>query len=40
MAINQTLRVITQEGIKNAVHPIVCHYGTKQSRLQYNQLGY
>jgi hypothetical protein len=35
----QTLQVTTQKGIKNAVHPIVCRYATKQSRLRYNQLG-
>jgi len=35
----QTLQVTTQKGIKNAVHPIVRRYATKQSRLRYNQLG-
>ncbi len=35
----QTLRVTTQKGIRNAVHPIVRRYATKQSRLRYNQLG-
>jgi hypothetical protein len=36
---NQTLRVMTQKGIRNAIHPIVRRYATKQSRLRYNQLG-
>jgi transposase len=36
---NQTLRVTTQKGIRNAIHPIVRRYATKQSRLRYNQLG-
>jgi hypothetical protein len=35
----QKLHVTTQKGIKNAVHPIVYRYTTKQSRLHYNQLG-
>jgi hypothetical protein len=35
----QTLQVTTQKGIKNAIHPIVRRYATKQSRLRYNQLG-
>ena len=36
---SQTLRVTTQKGIRNAVHPITRRYATKQSRLRYNQLG-
>jgi hypothetical protein len=36
---SQTLRVTTQKGIMNAIHPIVRRYATKQSRLRYNQLG-
>jgi hypothetical protein len=35
----QTLQVTTQKGIKNAVHPIVRRFATKQMRLRYNQLG-
>jgi hypothetical protein len=35
----QTLRVTTQKGIKNSVHPVVRRFATKQSRLRYNQLG-
>ncbi len=35
----QTLQVTTQKGIRNAIHPIVRRYATKQSRLRYNQLG-
>jgi hypothetical protein len=35
----QTLRITTQKGIKNAIHPIIRRYATKQSRLRYNQLG-
>jgi hypothetical protein len=34
----QTLCTTTQKGIKNAIHPIVRRYATKQSRLRYNQL--
>jgi len=35
----QTLRVTTQKGIKNSIHPVVRRFATKQSRLRYNQLG-
>jgi len=35
----QTLCVTTQNGIRNAIHPIIRRYATKQSRLRYNQLG-
>jgi hypothetical protein len=35
----QTLRVTTQKGIRNAIHPVVRRFATKQSRLRYNQLG-
>jgi hypothetical protein len=35
----QTLQVTTQKGIRNAVHPIVRRFATKQARLRYNQLG-
>lgn len=34
----QTLKVTTQKGVRNAVHPITRHYATKESRLQYNKL--
>jgi hypothetical protein len=34
----QTLRVTTQKGIRNAIHPITRRFATKQSRLRYNQL--
>jgi hypothetical protein len=35
----QTLCFTTQKSIRNAVHPIVRRYATKQSCLRYNQLG-
>lgn len=38
-SIEQTLRVTTQKGIRNAIHPIHCRYRTKQAQLRYNQLG-
>jgi transposase len=38
-SVAQTLRVTTQKGIRNAIHPIIQRYATKQSRLRYNQLG-
>jgi hypothetical protein len=35
----QMLRVTTQKGIQNAIHPVVRRFATKQGRLCYNQLG-
>jgi len=34
----QTLQVMMQKGIRNALHPIMRRYATKQTRLRYNQL--
>lgn len=38
-AAEQTLRVTTQKGIRNAIHPIHRRYRTRQAQLRYNQLG-
>ncbi len=38
-AASQTLKATMQKGIRNAVHPIVRRYATKQCQLRYNQLG-
>jgi hypothetical protein len=34
----QTLKVTTQKGVRNSIHPITRRFATKQSRLRYNQL--
>jgi hypothetical protein len=34
----QTLQVMMQKGICNAVHPIMQRFATKQTRLRYDQL--
>jgi hypothetical protein len=34
----QTLQVMPQKGIRNAVHPIMRRFATKQTRLRYDQL--
>ena len=35
----QTIRVTTQKGIRNAIHPIQRRFCTQQAQLRYNQLG-